>query len=686
MYDRVADRLYKIRNCLNISGEREQLALFAPPLDVMSLVRASAARLSLDAALAFLDTPVPPYRFTYLIERARQAAQTVDSFGTALLSALEKKDVEELTLLRSLHERVVLQMTTAVKTSQVTESEQQLQALVENETNVQIRIEHYKALISGGLSSWETTQELSQAAATELKVEASVLHVLASVLYLIPNVGDPFAMTFGGRELGASTNSIGTEMLAIAGTLESIATAAGLEGGWQRREEEWLHQLSLAQQELLAVRQQLLAAETRAEIAKRELKIHETTIDQAAELDTFYKQKFTSLGLYNYLATSLTGLHRQAYSTADGLARAAQRAYAFERDDDTEFIAPDNWQAEKNGLLAGQRLTLQLEQMEAAYLRSNTRTLEISQAFSLLLLDPQALLTLRETGSCEFGIPEIMFDIAYPGQYKRIVKSVRLTIPAVVGPYTSVSAKLTLTASKVRVAASADSHQLVTVPPPPTTSIATSSAVNDAGVFELSFRDERYLPFEGAGAVSSWKLTLPDQLRAFDYTKIPDVSLHLSYTALDDDAFRDTVETSIVQELTTYASTTGLRRLFSVRHEFPEAFQQLLHPTSSTETTKITLAQWHFPYFLSTRKLTVTGATILLQPAGPDPLDTTGLTISLNGVQGGAWSTPANTNLGAADFAVAGPAEAAWTLTVASGQLDPTLVADLLVMLKYTVS
>ena len=40
-------------------------------------------------------------------------------------------------------------------------------------------------------------------------------------------------------------------------------------------------------------------------------------------------------------------------------------------------------------------------------------------------------------------------------------------------------------------------------------SIATSHAQNDSGLFELNFRDERYLPFEGAGAVSEWRIELP---------------------------------------------------------------------------------------------------------------------------------------------------------------------------------
>jgi hypothetical protein len=40
-------------------------------------------------------------------------------------------------------------------------------------------------------------------------------------------------------------------------------------------------------------------------------------------------------------------------------------------------------------------------------------------------------------------------------------------------------------------------------------SIVTSGASNDSGLFETNLRDERFLPFEGAGAVSTWQLDLP---------------------------------------------------------------------------------------------------------------------------------------------------------------------------------
>src|SRR2546430_1947847 len=88
--------------------------------------------------------------------------------------------------------------------------------------------------------------------------------------------------------------------------------------------------------------------------------------------------------------------------------------------------------------------------MERLFIETNYRTLEIDQSFSLTQINPAALLQLRETGTCDFDIPEVFFDLFYPGQYRRKIKSVRLTIPCITGPYTNVSTTLNLTASKLR--------------------------------------------------------------------------------------------------------------------------------------------------------------------------------------------------------------------------------------------
>src|SRR5204862_2197192 len=63
--------------------------------------------------------------------------------------------------------------------------------------------------------------------------------------------------------------------------------------------------------------------------------------------------------------------------------------------------------------------------------------------------------------------------------------------------------------------------------------IVTSSAQDDAGLFEMSHQDERYLPFEGCGAVGTWKLELRAVYPEFDYRTISDVVLNLRYTARD---------------------------------------------------------------------------------------------------------------------------------------------------------
>src|ERR1043166_1633338 len=131
----------------------------------------------------------------------------------------------------------------------------------------------------------------------------------------------------------------------------------------------------------------------------------------------------------------------------------------------------------------------------------------------------------------------------HPGNYFRRIKSVGISMPCIVGPYTSVSAKLSLVNNRYRKNTNPDNLAATGYPEDPGNderfiynvgsiqSIAASSAQNDSGVFELNFRDERYLPFEGTGAISSWRLELPTEAHQFDYNTIADVIVHVKYTA-----------------------------------------------------------------------------------------------------------------------------------------------------------
>src|SRR6185436_3226108 len=105
----------------------------------------------------------------------------------------------------------------------------------------------------------------------------------------------------------------------------------------------------------------------------------------------------------------------------------------------------------KRGLLAGEGLSLDLKRLEMSYLEANKRELELTKHVSLARLDPLALLRLKATGSCEVEIPEWLFDMDAPGAYLRRLKTVALTIPAVIGPYAGVHCTLSLLRSSVRV-------------------------------------------------------------------------------------------------------------------------------------------------------------------------------------------------------------------------------------------
>jgi Tc toxin complex TcA C-terminal TcB-binding domain len=193
--------------------------------------------------------------------------------------------------------------------------------------------------------------------------------------------------------------------------------------------------------------------------------------------------------------------------------------------DQTQFIQFNYWDTGHQGLLAGEALHLDIKRMEMAY-HDNKRELELTKHVSLRQLDPLALLTLRLTGSCTVTVPEWLYNRDCPGHYMRRIKSVRLSVPSVVGPYTSVNCTLTLQSSSIRTSpllangvyarSTTQEDDRFTNYFGSTDVIVTSSGTADSGMFETNLKDERFLPFEGHGAISAWKLSLPP-LPQFDY-------------------------------------------------------------------------------------------------------------------------------------------------------------------------
>jgi hypothetical protein len=232
---------------------------------------------------------------------------------------------------------------------------------------------------------------------------------------------------------------------------------------------------------------------------------------------------------------------------------------------------------------------------------------------SLRQLSPVALLTLKATGTCQVTIPEWLYDRDCPGHYMRRIKNVALSIPSVTGPYTSVNCTLSLLKSSLRKSPipkdgeytrqGSEDDRFVDYSGA-VQSIVTSGGNNDSGMFETNLRDERFLPCEGAGAESTWKLDLPQDYPAFDYTTISDVILHIRYTARQ--GVDPTKVKTALDNLFQQANQADLALLFSLRHDFPTEWSRFANPKDDSPFTA-TIRKDYFPYFTQGKQITITG-------------------------------------------------------------------------------
>lgn len=616
-WDTVADRLYKLRHCMNIEGVVRQLALFEPPIDPGALVKAVAAGIDISNALADLNAPLPLYRFNVLLQKANEVCNDVKALGGALLAALEKKDAEALSLLRQAQEIKLLEAVKAVREQQIDEGKENLEGLKKSKVVIETRRDYYRnieKIIAGehlSLDKLETAHRHQN--------KAQNINIAASVLGYLPNI------TIGASGFGGSphatvqwgTGNIISALQAASGSETQLSNIASYEAnrastlaGYDRRFSDWKLQETLAERELAQIDRQIAGAELRLAIAEKELENHALQIENAKATDAFMRSKYTNQELYQWQVGQISGVYFQSYRLAYDLAKRAERCFRFELGvQDSSYISFGYWDSLKKGLLSGEKLQYDLRRLETAYLEQNRREFELTKSISLLLLDPLALVQLRETGKCVIVLPEEIFDLDYPGHYFRRIKSVSITLPCVVGPYTTISCTLRLLSNSIRIntqnANTADTYRRHTDDPRfvenniPVNAIATSNAQNDSGVFELSFRDERYLPFEGAGAISEWSLELfsdipsnnPDPanpdfgkpLRQFDYSTISDAILHVKYTASEHAGEFKNGAIAHLRDYFSQGGTTPSLRMFNLRQEFPTPWYRFLNPANPAD-------------------------------------------------------------------------------------------------------
>jgi hypothetical protein len=688
-WDTVADRLFKIRNSLNIQGIFRQLPLFEPPIDPALLAKAVAAGLDIGAVISGINQPLPLVRFQVLIQKATEICQEVKSLGNNLLSAIEKEDNEAIALLRASHETSILQMVEMVKYGQWQEAIKAREGLEKNLTNAVQRYIYYERQLgkkeneikipqlddlmpqdktlmqileakkddpqikepevglrnididiaqdlndSGGkiVSSHEAEELEKSGLARDIQDVVRFGKLAAQGIRMLPDFGIKFHfwglggdMQIGGTTLGEVASYAADVSLAIGDRLAYEASTAAKIGSYARREQEWAFQSNAIAGEITQTLKQLRAAQIREATAKREWKNHQQQIKNSEEIQQFLNgeeiqigdkkhKKVSTQAFYTWMKREVKGLYGQCFQFAFDTAKKAERALQHELGKPELSFLQFGYLSGKEGLLAGEKLYLDIKRMEMAYHDLNQREYELTKHVSLLQVNPLELLKLRTTGRCTVTLPEDLFDMDCPGHYFRRIKNVAVSIPCVTGPYTSVNCTLTLTKSSIRKSSLlGDGYARVDAEDSRFSdyfgslqSIVTSSGQNDSGLFETNLRDERYLPFEGSGAVSEWQLQLPanpsnkDPLQ-FDYDTISDVILHLRYTAREGGDLLRNGAIAYLKDQIDAAQTVGSVRLLSLRHEFPSQWAKFKNVKIAGATTDaeliLDIREEHFPYW-----------------------------------------------------------------------------------------
>jgi hypothetical protein len=584
--DRVQDRLRKIRASLTLMGISQPLPLFEPALDPMALVRSVAAGGTPELVAAGTAVAVPQYRFAFVFRRAQDLTDKLRQLGADLLGVLERGDAEELSRLQARQEREILTLTRAVKDAQVRAAEEYLAELTESQAAARARANAFQTRLANGMNALERAQVELLSSAAGAHLASGVLKVAAGIAFAVPQFyAGPFIIgtDTGGRQLGSSLDQAAQVAESLGEGLSMIGEAVGVQAQYARMAEDWQLELATAQSDVLQLEHRIAGAAHQITVARQEAEILDRQIAHNDSVATFLKDKFTNAELYGWMSGTLAALYFQAFHLAHDMARAAERALQFEQgrtaDSAGTFIRPVYWDSRRNGLLAGDSLWLDLERLGRTCLDDRGRGLEITRQVSLRDLDPVALLGLRDTGSCEFALSEALFDHDFPGHYRRQIRTVTVTFLGGDGNPLAVNATLTQLGHKVVLEPDPQAVRYLLDPQGSVPAAVRSDwrgaqqialsqpdgGRENNGLFELRFDDDRYLPFEGTGAVSRWRM----QRTGRAVPGLYDVVVAVKYTA---EPGGEIFANAVRGLLKPYPAA----RLFDLARDFPHEWQEFL--------------------------------------------------------------------------------------------------------------
>lgn len=522
-----------------------------------------------------VETPTP-FRYAALIERAKQLTGLAQQMEAAFLSALEKLEVEQLNLLNAKNDLQLSKATVRLQDLRVKEAVIGVRLAGLQQNRALIQRDHFQNLLVTGLLE-------SEKKALELMDETNVWQVIGTIAGAI--AGAAAAIGTGGAAAAFIVPALAAG--AGAGILDTATTNAEYyttHASYERRQQDWVLQRNLANQDIRIGNQQIRIAQDQVQIANQERNIASLRADHSETMANFLANKFLNVELYDWMSDVLEGVYSFFLQQATATAQLAARQLAFERQEPVpSVILADYWQPSENGkssngtptdrrgLTGSARLLQDLYQLDQIAFQTDRRKLQLMKTISLAQLSPTEFQRFRESGVMLLNTSMEMFDRDFPGHYLRMIKRVRTTVVALVPPIEGIHATISSNGISRIVLTNGAGFTETTIRRPPE-SIALSASLNATGLFEMQAEDQAKLyPFESMGVDTFWEFELPKASNFFDFSTIADVLLTIEYTALASTDYRR----QVIQRLDRRFSGD---RAFSFRQEFADQWYDLHHP------------------------------------------------------------------------------------------------------------
>ena len=460
-----------------------------------------------------------------------------------LLAILEKQDAEQLQVFKAKCDKAVIAESKAVQEMEVKSLEAEKVRLEEKKAAKQNTSKKQKAmhLVSAAEKKYQKLME------KVAKIQETVEKVrnIASATFKMPDFkfgavtnafgGPRFDMeSIGGTKLAENLVSAAESYAARFAHRQLDAAKTKLQAELERRNKEWALENEIADAEVVEVEKQEVVNEIKTQQVEKKYKNIENEILRSEQVYEVLSEKFTNNDLYIWLEKELGKTFKKYVNLLIEVAKMAERAYLFEIEGKTEpnynFIKPSYWDGFRKGLLAPEKILLDLRQMEKAYLENDKHRIEITRPILLFtnLTDPivpdvnSQYVTVSKTDNSKVSeyvvnIRRSLFEKDFPYHEERFTKDIRLQVVAEneTESYACLNAEVSLTSNP----------QFIGV-------TASSMALSEVGKFDFKFVDDKYSPFEGTLIEN----TLDLNLRLTGIDCITDLStvkviVFVSYTA-----------------------------------------------------------------------------------------------------------------------------------------------------------